>query len=135
MTEIHKSRMHIRAGLPGVVRAGRPNRRVRDLSRFNPSPRTTAAKLLDAARGVFNVVDFVAARRDGAAQSGTLTERGIEDDTRQFALRTAAPILQHGRDLIASAKRELEEKRETIELKALDTSDSVESLPDDTGIG
>jgi len=118
-----KGRMHVRAGLPNALRAGRPNRRVRSLSRFDPKPNTKAAKLLNAALEVFSAVDAVIDRREKTTGSGQFTERGIEEYVRGFALSSGVPVVKRASAALASAQSEAGELREKIKLRELDGSD------------
>jgi hypothetical protein len=118
----YKGRMTIRAGLSDDVRNGRKNKRVRSWE-FDPKPGTTLAKLENVFLGALNSVDAVIARRDDATKSGKFTPDGINNDTLQFALNHAVPVLKRGRDAIASAKQEAATLREKTKLRGPDTTD------------
>jgi len=118
----YKGRMTIRAGRSDDVRNGRRNKRVRAWE-FEPKPGTTIAKLETVFLGALNSVDAVIARRDDATKSEKFTPDGINNDTLQFALNHAVPVLKRGRDAIASAKQEAATLREKTKLRKPDTTD------------
>ena len=99
-----KGRMTIRAGLPGALRAGRANRRIRPWT-FEAKPGSTLVKLEKAYMEALAAVDLVAARRDAAVKSGQFTAQGVDVDTLQFAIGNAVPVFKRGRDLSQDGHR------------------------------
>ena len=95
-----KGRMTIRAGLPGALRAGRANRRIRPWT-FEAKPGSTLVKLEKAYMEALAAVDSVAARRDTAAKSGQFT--GVRSQC-WFNRGALFVMLTHRRgDLVAPA--------------------------------